>query len=53
MESKKNKIDKKKMNFNKILLQSMITCPKCGFKKEEVMPTNACMRFYTCINCNE
>ena len=50
MEAKKNKMDKKKMNFKKILLQSMITCPKCGFKKEEVMPTNA---FYTCTNCNE
>ena len=50
MEVKKIKMDKKKMNFKKILLQSMITCPKCGFKKEEVMPTNA---FYICTNCNE
>ena len=35
----------------KILLQSKITCPKCGFSKEETMPTNACQFFYECENC--
>ena len=32
-------------------LQSIITCPKCGHKKTEMMPTNACEFFYECENC--
>jgi len=32
-------------------IQSVITCPKCGFKKEEDMPENACQFFYQCENC--
>ena len=35
----------------KIQLKSVITCPNCGFKKEEEMPTNACEFFYVCTNC--
>ena len=35
-----------------ILLKSEITCPKCGYKKTENMPTNACQFFYECENCN-
>ena len=31
-----------------IELISIITCPKCGHKKEEEMPTNACQFFYVC-----
>ncbi|HZR77699.1 MAG TPA: GDCCVxC domain-containing (seleno)protein [Chthoniobacterales bacterium] len=30
---------------------SIITCPKCGFSKEEIMPTNACQFFYQCTKC--
>ncbi len=37
---------------NTITLQSTITCPNCGFQKEETMPTDACQFFYTCTNCN-
>lgn len=33
------------------ILQSIITCPECGHKKEEIMPTNACQYFYECENC--
>ena len=29
-----------------IKLQSIITCPKCGHKKEETMPVDACQYFY-------
>lgn len=29
-----------------------ITCPTCGFTKEEVMPTDACQYFYACSNCH-
>jgi hypothetical protein len=34
-----------------IELKSTITCPKCGHKKEEEMPTDACSWFYECENC--
>lgn len=38
--------------MNKIAtLQSIITCPNCGFKKEETMPTDACQFFYKCARC--
>lgn len=35
-----------------IILQSVITCPECGFKKEETMPTDNCQFFYECTNCH-
>lgn len=35
-----------------IQLQSVITCPKCGFQKEETMPTDACQYFYECQSYN-
>ena len=34
-----------------ILLKSNITCPECGFSKEETMPEDACAFFYECENC--
>ena len=34
-----------------IILQSVITCPACGHKQEETMPTDACQFFYECANC--
>ncbi len=36
-----------------IVLQSTITCPNCGYQKEETMPTDACQYFYECENCQE
>lgn len=36
----------------KIVLKSTITCPNCGNEKEEIMPTDACVYFYTCEKCN-
>ena len=33
------------------LLRSEITCPKCGHKKTETMPTDICLIKYTCENC--
>jgi hypothetical protein len=33
------------------ILQSTITCPRCGHKSEETMPTNACVFFYDCPGC--
>lgn len=35
----------------KLLLESRLTCPNCGFQKTETMPTDACQFFYECENC--
>jgi len=35
-----------------IKLKSTITCPECGFSKEEIMPSDACQYFYECTNCH-
>lgn len=32
-------------------LVSLITCPVCGFKKQETMPVDSCQFFYECENC--
>ncbi len=32
-------------------LESAITCPHCGVRKIETMPTNACLFFYECTGC--
>jgi hypothetical protein len=34
-----------------LTLSSVLTCPKCGFRKEEAMPTDACVFFYECEGC--
>ncbi|HRJ30998.1 MAG TPA: GDCCVxC domain-containing (seleno)protein [Cyclobacteriaceae bacterium] len=34
-----------------IVTKSIITCPSCGFSKEEEMPKDACQYFYECENC--
>lgn len=34
-----------------MILQSTITCPECSHTAEETMPTDACLFFYTCGNC--
>ena len=34
-----------------VILTSVLTCPHCGFAREEVMPTDACQFFYECTNC--
>lgn len=34
-----------------IVLESVITCPRCGASKVETMPTDACQFFYECGQC--
>ncbi len=34
-----------------IQLQSVITCPNCGFAHEETMPTATCQVLYRCTHC--
>jgi hypothetical protein len=33
------------------ILESTLTCPYCGYKEDEMMPTDACQYFYECKNC--
>ncbi|MGG7034939.1 MAG: GDCCVxC domain-containing (seleno)protein [Flavobacterium sp.] len=40
-------------NGKTVELKSTITCPNCGHKKDEIMPTNACQYFYECENCKQ
>lgn len=35
----------------KIILESTITCPECGHKQTETMPTDTCQWFYECKAC--
>ncbi|MFC4870449.1 GDCCVxC domain-containing (seleno)protein [Negadavirga shengliensis] len=37
--------------MNKIITLSSVTCPKCGYMKEERMPVDACQYFYECESC--
>lgn len=42
----------KELENDKIVeLNSVITCPECGFIKKELMPVDACVYFYECENC--
>lgn len=41
------------MDKKTIELTSILTCPHCGYKKEEIMPTDACQYFYECENCHQ
>jgi hypothetical protein len=34
-----------------IQTQSRLTCPQCGFRATETMPTDACLYFYECPAC--
>jgi len=38
-------------NGKTVELESTLTCPNCGHKKTETMPTDACAYFYECENC--
>jgi len=39
------------MTDQAIVLQSTITCPECGHRSTDTMPTDACIFFYTCKKC--
>jgi len=34
-----------------IAVESVLTCPRCGFAKAETMPSDACQFYYECENC--
>jgi len=35
-----------------VQLTSTITCPRCGYRSTEAMPTDACQWFYECRGCH-
>lgn len=37
--------------MNPVILESVLTCPHCGFTKREIMPTDACQFYYVCAGC--
>lgn len=37
--------------MNTARLESVLTCPQCGFARTEIMPTDACQFFYQCEGC--
>jgi len=41
----------RRVPFRMIVLEAVITCPRCGHAKSETMPTNACQFFYECKGC--
>ena len=38
--------------MEEIKYSSVITCPHCGFNKEEKMPVDSCLLSYECTKCN-
>ncbi len=45
-----NQVDSLKQHITNSM-QSEITCPKCGNKKTETMPTDVCLLSYSCQKC--
>ncbi len=37
--------------MSEIVMQSTLTCPHCGHRKCETMPTDACQYYYQCDSC--
>jgi hypothetical protein len=34
-----------------VIVESILTCPHCGYAESETMPTDACQFFYECRSC--
>ena len=39
------------MSMIAVALESVLTCPHCGFAAHETMPTDACLYIYECGHC--
>jgi hypothetical protein len=37
--------------MNAVVLESVLTCPHCGFASRATMPTDACLFFHECSQC--
>ena len=38
--------------MNRPILESTLTCPECGHRKTELMPTDSCQYYYECESCH-
>jgi len=38
--------------MKKVIIESELTCPECGFKEILTMPTDACIWFHECASCH-
>jgi hypothetical protein len=36
-----------------VTAKTTVTCPSCGFRKDETMSENEHVHFYTCTHCNK
>jgi hypothetical protein len=34
------------------IVESVLTCPRCGLASVETVPTDACVFFYECVGCH-
>lgn len=41
------------MTEAKPILQGTLTCPECGHRQTETMPTESCQFFYECKGCGK
>jgi len=39
--------------MSSLILESTLTCPHCGARSTERMPTDACLFFWACPACGE
>ena len=39
------------MTAPEVVLESVVTCPRCGHESKETMPSDACQFFYECAQC--
>lgn len=37
--------------MNRLICESTVTCPECGFRQTETMPTDQCVWYWQCPNC--
>jgi len=37
--------------MNDVILESILTCPLCGYPQKEMMPTDACIYYHPCKRC--
>ncbi len=38
--------------INTVILESILTCPSCGYSQKETLPSDACLWFYECQGCH-
>jgi len=40
-----------RVKFSEVVLQSVLTCPRCGHETTETMPSDSCLFFHECVQC--